>query len=1224
MCVCSKKIKYYCLPVVLFLVILALSLAVYADPGPSDKNSLGAMVTLTGGADGRKALDAQKPAVQESSRPLKEKFDKKTSHTVSPDIIRNFQKTIAEKASRSGAAGKKGGITHAQYKNLRSLIDSNSGGTDVRTHFNRNNGTPIFIKTGKNNSRKSARNTGTSLSSAKTQAEKFLTDNRDLLRLSDPTAEMVMKKEWKDDLGSKHFRYQQTHKGIPLWGREVMVHLDANDSVFLFQGRYEPTPEERTEITPEITADEALDAAKKHLRLTHPDVTATETALVIYTASDGKKTLAYQLDISPRFNQRWLYFIDAKNGSLLHRINNIQNELVTGSGFDLHDAPRTFNTWYENGTYYLLDPSLPLDEGPPYSPVPMENFGNTYILDAAQGDSELYPITSSSPDSGWDPAGISAAYHTRRVHDYYRNTFGRNGIDDENMNYMVVLHLLRDYPGAFWNGKFVCLGDGDRRKFSSLATGLDVIAHEIQHGVTQFTANLIYENQSGALNEAYSDIFACMIDRDDWTVGEDVTLQSPYYLRSLVNPALGVSSLPTKMSEYRNLPNTEDGDNGGVHINMGIPARAAYLVAEGLSAEGLGSSIGRDKTEQIFYRALTTYLQASSQFLDARYATIQAAEDLHGAGSPEVGAVQAAWDAVEVYDGNIGTPIDQNPTSTDIVGGQDMMVYLSPAPYEGMYDLYVQTIPSPFTGYDPRLDSRDLNYEFVRKTRPSAVTFSDGSTGLFYVGIDYNLYGVLLDDPDNRDYKQKITDSGDIWSFAMSPDGRYFAYTSTAPNDNNIYVGDLDTEEMTEYPAVPFSDLPPGYDDVINTILYVDSLMFDYTGKTIVFDALNCLSTPDNPCTEDEDSGHRYWSVGFLNLSDGSFDYPFPNQRPDVDIEYPCFAYNNNFVIALDVIDRSVPGSVSTGTWTLNWQNQTEQFVVDPNFNVYGEMFSGAPTFWGDDDYITVQALLGNETLAYRVPIDASWKGDPASAELLNDYEVILPVMHRTGVRNLNAEIQVSASSLDFGTVEPGYVSTREVTLTNTGNQDIDISDIVISGASEFSHNGTNTLLPRDASMNIRVTFSPARAGGTTSATLIITSDADVPQTNISLTGTSAYTAAIQTSASSLDFGTVEPGNVSAREVTLTNIGDRDIDISDIVISGASEFSHNGTNILLPRDASMNIRVTFSPEQAGKTSSATLIITSDAGVSQTNISLTGTSADSNGGSGGCFIGTAVW
>ena len=1066
-------------------------------------DSLASVVTLSGGVDGAR-FAARKATGMPGSRLLKTRQGTATPYLMSLEATKKLRKTITGNKSPRKRSEKKALITNAQSENLRSLVAANQFGKGIRSHFNRKNGTPAFIKLPKS-VQKLTRNTS-NLAMSQSVAEKFLMDNRNLLRLSEPTKELVPKRHWVDRSGTKHFCYQQTYQGIPLWGKELMVHLDAYDSVYLCQGRYEPTPE-LLDVTPEITADEALEATKGHLEITTDCPHPSKTELVIYAASYGRMTLAYKVDISPSLDQRWIYFIDADSGAVVYRINNIHNMVVNASSQDLNSEIRTFNAWLEQGTYYLVDPTIPL-ANLPYDPVPdIKSFGNTYILDARHGDSELYFITTSFLGIGWDSAGVSAAYNTRKVYDYYKNTFGRNGIDDNNMNYLIVVHLKENYANAFWNGKFVCFGDGDDQTFSALSGSLDITAHEIQHGITEFTAGLIYENQSGALNEAYSDIFACMVDREDWTVGEDITLVSPGYLRNLGNPAIGLDPLPTKMSEYRNLPNTEQGDHGGVHINMSIPSRAAYLIAEGLATEGVGTSIGRDKTERIFFRALTTYLQASSQFLDARVATIQAAEDLYGAGSTEVSAVQAAWDVVEVTEGNVGAPDDQTPTPTEPVSGEDLMVYLYPIdgthdkPYDPSeaYDLYVQTIPSPFTGYDPNLDAGPLNSVYVSYTRPATYTGPDG-TVIFYVGSDNNLYAV---EHDGSNHSQ-ITDSEDICSFAISPDGGYFAYTTVYEDDNNIYVGNLETGLVTEYPVESPSDLPPGSEEVGNTIFYVDSLAFDYTGKTIVFDALNCLSTPGNPCSLDN-GGYRYWSIGFLNLSNGSFDFPFSGQSPDFDIEYPSFAYNNNFVVVLDVLDYSdyyTYGTVSSMVWTMNWQTQASAQVADPNLGFNTSGVSGVPSFWGDDDYVTIQCLSDTNGLAYRIPIDASWAGNESEAELLNDYDVAMPVMHRAVARTLTDTIQPSSSFLNFGNVNLSDTSSLNLTLTNTGNRDVEIYDIEISNSSAFSHNGTNALLPHGKSMTIRVTFSPGQTSGTQAGTLVITSNADSPTTSITLTGT--------------------------------------------------------------------------------------------------------------------------
>jgi bacillolysin len=1068
-------------------------------------DSLRSIVTASGGVDEANLFPRKAPRMADL-RPSKTRKGKATSHIMSLETTKRLRNTIAGNTSTRKKGEKKLLITNAQCENLRSLVASDQCGEGIRVHFNQENGTPTFIKF-PGRIQKLTRNTK-NLSVYQSVAKKFLTDNRNLLKLSEPTKELAPKRHWVDRLGTKHFRYQQTYHGIPLWGKELMVHLNASDSVYLCQGRYEPTPA-LLDITPEITVEQALEATRDHLGITTNCHYPPKAELVIYTASDGSKTLAYKVDISPSLEERWLYFVNADSGAVIHRINNLHNTVENASGRDLNSVTRTFNAWLEQGIYYLVDPTLPLDD-PPYAPIPdIKSSGNTYIFDARNGESNLYFITSSSPHSSWDTAGVSAAYNTRKVYDYYKNTFDRNGIDDLNMNYLMVIHLKENYANAFWNGKFVCFGDGDNQTFSALSGSLDITAHEIQHGVTEFTAGLIYENQSGALNEGYSDIFACMVDRDDWTVGEDVTLVSPGYLRSLANPALGLSSLPTRMSEYRNLPNTEEGDYGGVHINMGIPSRAAYLMADGLTAEGLGTSIGRDKTERIFFRALTTYLQASSQFLDARIATLQAAEDLYGAGSVEVSAVQASWDEVEVTEGNVGAPEDQTPTPTDPASGEDLMVYLYPTdgthddPGE-TYNLYVQTIPSPFTGYDPNLDVGPLNTtrESVAYTRPSVYTGPDG-TVIFYVGSDNNLYAVDTQGNDTR-----ITETGYIWSFSISPDGGYFAYTTVNADDNNIYVGDLETGLVTEYPVESPNDLPSGNEEVFNTIFYVDSLAFDYTGKTIVFDALNCLSTPENDCSS-PNGGYRYWSVGFLNLSNNTFDFPFPNQSPDFNIEYPSFAYNNSFVVVFDILDYSdydTDGTVSSMVWTMNSQTQASAQIADPNLGSNTRGVAGVASFWGDDDYVTIQRLSDTHGAAFRIPVNASWAGDVSAAQLLNDYDVAMPVMHRAVVRTLSGTIQPSASNLNFGNISLGGTSSLDLTLANTGNRDINIFNIAISGSSAFSHNGSNALLPREQSMTFRVAFSPGQTSGTLSGTLIITSDADTPTTSINLTGTSGDT----------------------------------------------------------------------------------------------------------------------
>ncbi len=210
-------------------------------------------------------------------------------------------------------------------------------------------------------------------------------------------------------------------------------------------------------------------------------------------------------------------------------------------------------------------------------------------------------------------------------------------------------------------------GDGGRI-FKPLPYGLDVVGHEFTHGVIGATADLEYRSQSGALNESYADVFGALIDRGNWYIGEAVIKSPPFprpYLRSLEDPNMngafdvrdplnGVGQ-PKHVSEYARLPVSRRGDNGGVHVNSGIPNHAAYLI---------GLRIGPDKLEQIYYRALTQYLGPDSQFLDAARATVRAAQDLYANNPGDAQSVRDGFGGVGLnVTGGDNVPAPPPPTT---------------------------------------------------------------------------------------------------------------------------------------------------------------------------------------------------------------------------------------------------------------------------------------------------------------------------------------------------------------------------------------------------------------------------------------------------------------------------------------------------------------------------------------------------------------------------------
>ena len=1034
------------------------------------------------------------------------------------------QKRITGLKAKMAALGTtKTVITPAQKDNLVQLLDSAPDAGAVRVAFDKTNGTPTLIKVKEFTKSEKNRSRSTALKSDAI-ARQFLRSNRQLLKLEDPDGELTLAKSWTDTQGGVHYRYRQMVGGIPVYGKQLLVHLDSNNDVYMVNGRFEPTPT-KVSTTPAIASDAALEVVRSQLALS--DLEAEALDLVVFAKANGDPVLAYAVSVAPSLDEGWTYFINAMDGTVVHRLTRIQTEIVPASGTDLNSIQQTFNAWHQGSYYYLIDPSTPQVLGS-YSAdyvSSVQSPGNTYVLTADNTDgSSLYHIRSSSNTGGWDAAGVSLMAHIKRVYNYYDSIFDRAGIDDQNLNYMAVVHLGQNYANAFWNGTYIVFGDGDNQTFSNLAASLDIAAHEIQHGITQFTANLKYENQSGALNEAYSDLFACMVDNDDWTVGEDCTIPSPGYLRNLANPAQGLSALPRSMSEYRNLPNTEDGDWGGVHINMSIASRAGYLMAEGLSS----GSIGRAKTAAIWYRALTTYLTPYSQFTDARNAMVQSATDLHYATSPEVAAVKAAWDTVEVYGDDNSQTDPTIPTPGDIVSGDDVLFYLYPAdnthnPYADGEHYILYGLLDPASGYssdnDLQLSDDESSYtDFPRYTKTAAYTAANGNTIIFFATEGYDLHAAVIYADGTVDIGTPVYASGEFFSIALSPDGRYFAYTTPDASDNHVYVLDLEDDREGAFALEPITDAEGG-NDAFNTILYADSLAFDFTGKTLTFDALNCVSTQDSSCAEG--GGYRYWSIGFLYLADDPVDtgavqaslaFPFPNQSPIYDISYPAFATNNSYVLAVDFQDYTDYydyDAVDSMVLTLNGSSGDVFSVVNPDRSGSRMAVYGVPSFWGGDDAVSIQWYNGTDGSIDWVPIDDNFAG-PAdgnyvsdgrpSTNSVNDYSAAMPLMHRMAVRSASGSITLSAQALTFDNTTVGTTATKSVTLTNSSARDIRILNISLSGNSQFRHNGTNGLLPRGSQLAIAVSFDPT-VEGSASATLTISSDADISTNNISLSG---------------------------------------------------------------------------------------------------------------------------
>jgi len=275
------------------------------------------------------------------------------------------------------------------------------------------------------------------------------------------------------------------------------------------------------------------------------------------------------------------------------------------------------------------------------------------------GDSDVPGVrVRGDGDAATDDKAVNEAFDgAGATYDFYKKVLGRNSVDGHDMELISSVHFGVDFDNAFWQGSQMVYGDGSGRFLAkgSLTSDVSVIAHELTHGVTQFSAALIYSKQSGALNESFSDVFGSLVkqyvkqqkaDEADWLIGEGILGPSMEgkALRSMKDPgtAFKFDDQPSTMDGYQDLPDDNDpnNDRGGVHLNSGIPNKAFYL-----AATKLGGSAW-EKAGPIWYNALTTKLQESAQFVDAAQATVAAAAELYDPAAET--AVREAWEEVGV------------------------------------------------------------------------------------------------------------------------------------------------------------------------------------------------------------------------------------------------------------------------------------------------------------------------------------------------------------------------------------------------------------------------------------------------------------------------------------------------------------------------------------------------------------------------------------------------
>ncbi|MEU5389028.1 M4 family metallopeptidase [Kitasatospora cineracea] len=479
---------------------------------------------------------------------------------------------------------------------------------------------------------------------------------------------LVVKDVVVDADGTRHFRYERTYNGLPVLGGDLVVHQAANGKLKstdkAVAGSLAPAS-----LSPKLTAGQAAGKATGAVQatvgiakdadesaLTSVSGASGDAQLVVW-AADGAPRLAYRTTVeglrADGTPSRQLLVTDADTGAVLSTHEEIQTANATGTGNGVFVGSVPLTTSLSGSTYTLKDAT----RGGQYT---------TTLANKTSGKGTVYTKTSNTWGNGLasnkESAAVDAQYGAAVTWDFYKNTFGRNGIRNDGVGAYSRVHYGSNYVNAFWDDSCFCMTYGDGASNTHPLTELDVSGHEMSHGVTANTAGLNYSGESGGLNEATSDIFGTMVefyanlakDNPDYLIGELIDINGN-------GTPLRYMDKPSKDGASADYWSSTVGSKD-VHYSSGVANHFFYLLAEGSGAKTINgvsynsptyngaavTGIGRDKAAQVWYRALSVYMTSTTNYKGARTATLSAAADLYGSGSAQYNAVAAAWTAVNV------------------------------------------------------------------------------------------------------------------------------------------------------------------------------------------------------------------------------------------------------------------------------------------------------------------------------------------------------------------------------------------------------------------------------------------------------------------------------------------------------------------------------------------------------------------------------------------------
>ncbi len=913
------------------------------------------------------------------------------------------------------------------------------------------------------------------------KCNEYLTVLQQNMKIVNPSEFQISKVD-ADELGFEHYRMKQTYKGLPVYGGEIVMHAKSG-KITAMNGAYFPTPQ-IDNITPTLSSIDAeniiaTDFKSKNIYKTFTDDmikqiggAAFKSELVIYHYKNNfeAERLTWHIVAFSSVVHRYEYFIDAQTGKIINQIetsctivdscqltvdskkpSTVNRQLSTVNYFppldgsasvsvkDLLGVNRTISTYQTSGTYFMIDATRAMFNKTK-STFPDNPVGVIQTIDNGNTDNGPANYVTSSNNGSWSPTAVSAQYNAGVTYLYYLNTFGRNSINGLGGNINSFINVTDQSAGmdnAYWNGEAMYYGNG-KDYFYPLAQGLDVAGHEISHGVIQNTANLDYQDESGALNESYADVFGSLIDRANWTIGETVIKDkntfSTGFLRDLSNPHNGGSKVGQGGYQPANVSEMYLGtqDNGGVHINSGVPNFAYFKFAN-------DASVGKLVAEQVYYRALVKYLVKSSNFKDMRAAIEASVKDLYPTNAAVLTAAQNAFTAVGI---GTGGSSDGTNYQKDI-----------PANTGTEYLLYVGANK---TGIFIRPASGGASTQVSTSVVLSKPSVSDGGTDIIFVSSDANVQYISIDWKTGKvTPQQALTTKGGWHNAAISRDGNRFVGNK---GDTLLYVVDFvgNTQKVfgLSNPTTASSNISN------NFIQYSDALEFDPTGEFVVYDAFNKQSIVGST------TGNNYWDVGIIKVwsntgktfGTGKISKLFSELPASTSIGNATFAKNASYIVGFDYVENL--DTPSPNYYVLSANIQTGD-VTTSNTGIYTNNTLAYPNFSKNDNNILSSNKDGSGLLRLiNIPITATRLEPNGSPVLVQNSTAQLGSWFSNGIRtptvevNANTKVSVNPNPFDnsLSISIDGKVDNGDVAL-----QIVDLAGRVVLTQKYKTYAGNNT-----------------------------------------------------------------------------------------------------------------------------------------------------------------------